>query len=182
MAVVNSLQEDDDARQKSPEFFFFLAPPLSQCFWGQGGIGGVGLKQYDIIYNVGTGEENDKSDFWLLQNRVTNFENEISKKDTIIDYLTSQLFASKIISYSDKKNLHRMTIMMTLMIKEHPVPGVVRKEIISKNWLLLETHHLMGLMNVECLFRNWSSSLPISKFLDIWFSSTGNVHLIIQVC
>ena len=70
-------------------------------------MGGVGLKQYDIIYNVGTGEENDKSDFWLLQNRVTNFENEISKKDTIIDYLTSQLFASKIISYSDKKNLHR---------------------------------------------------------------------------
>lgn len=62
-----------------------------------------GLKQYNIIYNVGTGEENGKSDFWFLQNRVTNFENEISKKDTIIDYLFSQLFASKIISYSDKK-------------------------------------------------------------------------------
>lgn len=136
------------------------------------------MKQYNIIYNVGTGEENGKSDFWLLQNRVTNFENEISKKDTIIDYLFSQLFASKIISYSDKKNLHRDDDNDDTNEKRMP-HARGSKDRNNKQKLVVTGD---SSLNVECLFRNWSTSLPISKFLDIWFSSTGNVHLIIQVC
>ena len=52
---------------------------------------------------------NGKSDFILnlLKIRITNLENEILKKDAIIDYLTIQLFASKNNSLNDKTNLQK---------------------------------------------------------------------------
>ena len=65
------------------------------------------------IGNVETGDENcncnDKSDFILniLKSRITNLENEILKKDAIIDYLTKQLFTSKSNSLNDKTNLQK---------------------------------------------------------------------------
>ena len=65
------------------------------------------------IGNVETGDEicncNGKSDFTLnlFKIRITNLENEILKKGTIIDYLTKQLFASKSNSRNDKTNLQK---------------------------------------------------------------------------
>ena len=65
------------------------------------------------ICNVGTGDKNCncncKSDFILnlLKSRITNLENEIFKKDVIIDYLTKQLCASKSNSLNDKANLQK---------------------------------------------------------------------------
>ena len=65
------------------------------------------------IGDVGSGDENcncnGKSDFTLnlLKRRMTNLENEILKKDAIIDYLTKQLFASKSNSLNDKTNLQK---------------------------------------------------------------------------
>ena len=58
------------------------------------------------IYNSGTGDENGTSDFILniLKNRITNLENEISKKDAIIDHLMSQLLLSKNASHNDKSD------------------------------------------------------------------------------
>ena len=63
------------------------------------------------IDNVGTGGENcnynGKSVFVLnlIKSRITNLENEILRKDAIIDYLTKQLCASKSKSFTDKVNL-----------------------------------------------------------------------------
>ena len=65
------------------------------------------------IGDVGSGDENcncnGKSDFTLnlLKRRMTNLENEILKKDAIIDYLTKQLFASKSNSLNNKTNLQK---------------------------------------------------------------------------
>ena len=65
------------------------------------------------IGNIGTGDENcncnGKSDFILnlLNSRITKLENEILKKDAIIDYLTKQLCASKSNSLNDKTNLQK---------------------------------------------------------------------------
>ena len=65
------------------------------------------------IGNVGTGDENcncnDKSYFILNlpKSRITNLENEILKKDMIINYLTKELFASKSNSLNDKTNLQK---------------------------------------------------------------------------
>ena len=61
------------------------------------------------ICNNETGNENGKSDFIfnLLKNRIANLENEISKKDAIIDHLTNQLFTSKNVSHNNKKNLQK---------------------------------------------------------------------------
>ena len=65
------------------------------------------------IGNVGTGDKNcncnGKSDFILnlLKSRITNLENDILKKDAIIDYLTKQLFASKSKSFNDKTSLQK---------------------------------------------------------------------------
>ena len=65
------------------------------------------------IGNVVNGDENcnytSKSDFTLnlLKSRITNLENEMLKKDAIIDYLTKQLFASKSNSLNDKTNLQK---------------------------------------------------------------------------
>ena len=62
------------------------------------------------IGNVGTGDEtcncNGKSDFILnlLKSRIANLENEILKKDAIIDYLTKLLCACKSNSLNDKTN------------------------------------------------------------------------------
>ena len=46
-----------------------------------------------------------------------------------------------------------MNIMVTLTRKEHPliklVPWVITKGLISDEWLLLETHYSLGLMNVD---------------------------------
>ena len=39
--------------------------------------------------------------FDILKRCITNLENEISKKDAMIDHLTSHLFTSKIISHDD---------------------------------------------------------------------------------
>ena len=39
--------------------------------------------------------------FDILKRCITNLENEISKKDTMIDHLTTHLFTSKIISHDD---------------------------------------------------------------------------------
>ena len=58
------------------------------------------------ICNNETGNENGKSDFIfnLLKNRIANLEDEISKKDAIIDHLTNQLFN---VSLNNKKNLQK---------------------------------------------------------------------------
>ena len=58
------------------------------------------------ICNNETGNENGKSDFIfnLLKNRIANLENEISKKDAIIDHLTNKLFN---VSHNNKKNLQK---------------------------------------------------------------------------
>ena len=58
------------------------------------------------ICNNETGNENGKSDFIfnLLKNRIANLEDEISKKDAIIDHLTNQLFN---VSHNNKKNLQK---------------------------------------------------------------------------
>ena len=58
------------------------------------------------FYNNEPGEKNDgKSDFIfnLLKNRIISLENEISRKDAIIDHLTKQLFSSSNMSHSNKK-------------------------------------------------------------------------------
>ena len=57
--------------------------------------------------NNETVNKNGKSDFIfnLLKNRIANLENEISKKDAIIDPLTNQLFTSRNVSHNNKKNL-----------------------------------------------------------------------------
>ena len=39
--------------------------------------------------------------FDILKRRITNLENDISKKDAMIDHLTSHLFTSPIISHND---------------------------------------------------------------------------------
>ena len=65
------------------------------------------------IGNIGTGDENcncnGKSDFILnlLKSPITNLENEILKKDAIIDYLTKHLLASKSNSLNDETNLQK---------------------------------------------------------------------------
>ena len=65
------------------------------------------------IGNIGTGDENcncnGKSDFILNlpKSPITNLENEILKKDTIIDYLTKHLLASKSNSLNDETNLQK---------------------------------------------------------------------------
>ena len=65
------------------------------------------------IGDIGNGDENcncnGKSDFTfnLLKSRITNLENEISKKDALIDYLAQQVFASKSNSLNDKTNLQK---------------------------------------------------------------------------
>ena len=65
------------------------------------------------IGNVGNGDENcnytSKSDFTLnlLKSRITNLENEMLKKDAIIDYLPKELFGSKSNSLNDKTNLQK---------------------------------------------------------------------------
>ena len=58
------------------------------------------------ICNNETGNENAKSDFIfnLLKNRIANLEDEISKKDAIIDHLTNKLFN---VSHNNKKNLQK---------------------------------------------------------------------------
>ena len=58
------------------------------------------------ICNNETGNENGKSDFIfnLLKNRTANLEDEISKKDAIIDHLTNQLFN---VSHNNKNNLQK---------------------------------------------------------------------------
>ena len=57
------------------------------------------------VCNSGIGDENGTSDFTLniLKNHMTNLENEISKKDAIIDYLMSQLSISKSASHNNSK-------------------------------------------------------------------------------
>ena len=59
----------------------------------------------NICHNE-TGNENGKSDFIfnLLKNRIANLEDEISKKDAIIDHLTNQLFN---VSHNNKNNLQK---------------------------------------------------------------------------
>ena len=62
------------------------------------------------IYQDGTGDDNGKSDFvfTILKNRIIDLENQVSKKDTIIDHLTSQLFISKNESpQSDNKKMQK---------------------------------------------------------------------------
>ena len=65
------------------------------------------------IGNIGTGDENcncnGKSDFILNlpKSPATNLENEILKKDAIIDYLTKHLLASKSNSLNDETNLQK---------------------------------------------------------------------------
>ena len=65
------------------------------------------------IGNIGTGDENcncnGKSDFILNlpKSPTTNLENEILKKDAIIDYLTKHLLASKSNSLNDETNLQK---------------------------------------------------------------------------
>ena len=61
------------------------------------------------ICNNETGNENGRSDFIfnLIKNGITNSENEISKKDAIIDHLTNQLFTSRNVSHNNKKNLQK---------------------------------------------------------------------------
>ena len=44
---------------------------------------------------------------FLLKNGIANWENEISKKDAIIDHLTNQLFTSRNVSHNNKKNLQK---------------------------------------------------------------------------
>ena len=58
------------------------------------------------FYNNEPGDKNDgKSDFIfnLLKNRIISLENEISRKDAIIDHLTKQLFSSNNMSHANKK-------------------------------------------------------------------------------
>ena len=43
----------------------------------------------------------------LLKSRITNLENEILKKDTIIDYFNKQLLASKSNSLNNKTSLQK---------------------------------------------------------------------------
>ena len=61
------------------------------------------------ICNNETGNEKGKSDFIfnLLENRIANLENKISKKDAIIHPLTNQLFTSRYVSHNNKKNLQK---------------------------------------------------------------------------
>ena len=61
------------------------------------------------IRNNETGNENGKSGFIfnLLKYRIANLENEISKKDPIIDHLTDQLFTSRNASHNNKNNLQK---------------------------------------------------------------------------
>ena len=57
------------------------------------------------FYNNEPGDKNDgKSDFIfnLLKNRIISLENEISRKDAIIDHLTKQLFSSNNMSHTNK--------------------------------------------------------------------------------
>ena len=58
------------------------------------------------VCNSGTSDENGTLDFILniLKNRITNLENEISKKDAIIDHLMSQLLLSKNASHNDNNS------------------------------------------------------------------------------
>ena len=58
------------------------------------------------FYNNEPGDKNDgKSDFIfnLLKNRIISLENEISRKDAIIDHLAKQLFSSNNMSHANKK-------------------------------------------------------------------------------
>ena len=58
------------------------------------------------FYSNESDEKNDfKSDFIfnLLKNRIISLENEISRKDAIIDHLTKQLFSSSNMSHANKK-------------------------------------------------------------------------------
>ena len=97
------------------------------------------------IYKVGAGHENGKSDFIfdLLKECITSLENKVSKKVAIIDHLTSQ----------SPRTIKRIYQRMTLTRTKYPViklvSRVITKGIICKKWLLLETHYVMGLMNVD---------------------------------
>ena len=58
------------------------------------------------FYNNEPGDKDDgNSDFIfnLLKNRIISLENEISRKDAIIDHLTKQLFSSNNMSHTNKK-------------------------------------------------------------------------------
>ena len=58
------------------------------------------------FYNNEPGDKNDgKSNFIfnLLKNSIISLENEISRKDAIIDHLTKQLFSSNNMSHANKK-------------------------------------------------------------------------------
>ena len=56
--------------------------------------------------NNSVGDENGTSGFIsnILKNRITNLENEISKKDAIIDHLMSQLLLSKNAPHNDNSD------------------------------------------------------------------------------
>ena len=84
------------------------------------------------IGNVGTGDENcncsDKSYFILNlpKSRITNLENEILKKDAIINYLTKQLFTSKATLSTIKPIYKKVTLMKPTRIKQPMIKLVPR--------------------------------------------------------